>query len=40
MKKAYVKPDVEYIKLVAQEAITDDDEIDAEPGVDSAWDDL
>lgn len=40
MKKDYLKPDVEYIKLVAQEAITDDEEVDGEVGLESGWDDL
>ena len=40
MKKDYLKPDVEYIKLIAQEAFADDNDIGAEPGVDSAWDEL
>jgi len=38
MKKDYLKPDVEYIKLVAQEAIAED--IDGEIGLESGWDEI
>lgn len=41
MKKDYLKPDVEYIKLVAQEAIAaDDDDIEGDNDLSSDWDEL
>lgn len=36
MKKEYIKPEAELVSLVATEAITGDDIIDGETGVDSS----
>ena len=36
MKKEYQKPEVEFVSLVAQEAITDDWILDGETGVESS----
>lgn len=40
MKKDYLKPDVEYIKLVAQEAIAGEEDFDGENDLSSDWDEL